>query len=95
MPNGYKYGMLDFSDEVPTGKFCVNSSSPALGDVWRTVNDLSGGDAGNGYIRVESYEQFLTKEPFTGEDWDYFFALRPTQGVYDILDLSYTPASAG
>lgn len=38
-----------------------------------------------------TFAEFLKKDPKTGETWEFFFALRPSQAVYDIQDPSWAP----
>ena len=91
VPNGYKYGTLDFSGSTPTGVLYVNSNKERVGDAARPINDLTAGTAEYGYARIDSYAQFLTNCPLTNEEWDFFYVLRPAQAAYDIQDLNYDP----
>ena len=91
---GYVYGELDFNGEKPVGEFNFGGSATAMGKVYRTVNDLTTTDEKYGYVKVDSFEHFFTHDPVTGGEWAYAFILRPTQGVYDICDVTYTPEAA-
>ena len=89
----YKYGILDFSGETPTGEINMNSAGTVLGDTTHRVNDLTVDTSVCGYVKLDSFAHFFTNDPLTGSEWDFAFVLRPTQGVYDIQDLTYVPAN--
>ena len=91
VPNGYKYGLLDFSGSTPSGVLYVNSNKERVGDAARPINDLTAGTAEYGYAKIDSYSQFLTNCPLTNDEWDFFYVLRPAQAAYDIQDLTYDP----
>ena len=87
----YAYGTITFTGDTVQGEFRLGGSDNGVGTTYRTVNDLTAADAKNGYVKVDSFEDMLKRDPITGEDWMFFYVLRPTQGVYDIHDLSYAP----
>ena len=56
---------------------------------WTQLDLSSGTEATYGI----TFEQLLTTEPMHGGVNEYYFALRPTLGVYDIYNVNYKPST--
>ena len=76
-------------------KFLVSANySGAIGNEAKGTQlealDFSAADGKDPTYSI-TFAEFLKKDPKTGETWEFFFALRPSQAVYDIQDPSWEP----